>query len=154
MENHPAVLKSRLFHHCLQAIAQRIATAQEAIAAAVAAANEETKSSAGDKYETTRAMMHLEREKNEVQLAKAIQLKNELLAIGPDMVCTTAEAGSLVVTDQGIYYLAGGLGKITLEGEVYYSVAMEAPIGVALKGKAGGDTFSFSGKNFNIRSIY
>lgn len=154
MENHPAALKSRLFHHCLQAIEQRIATAQEAIAAAVAAANEETKSSSGDKYETTRAMMHLEREKNEVQLAKTLQLKNELLATGPDKVCTTAEAGSLVITDQGIYYLAGGLGKITLDGEMYYSIVMEAPIGMVLKGKTEGDAFSFSGKNIQIRLIY
>ncbi len=154
MENHPAAIKSRLFQHCLQAIEQRIATAQEAIAAVSAAANEETKSSAGDKYETTRAMMHLEREKNEVQLAKAIQLKNELLAVGPDKVCTKAEPGSLMLTDQGTFYLAGGLGKITLDGKMYYSVAMEAPIGMALKGKAESENFSFSGKNFKILSIF
>ncbi|MCB0520364.1 MAG: 3-oxoacyl-ACP synthase [Lewinellaceae bacterium] len=147
-------LKTRLFRYCLNAIQQRIDTAQEAIDAATAAANEETKSSAGDKYETTRAMMHLEREKNEVQLAKALQLKQEMLAIGPDKVCEKGEAGGLVVTDQGVYYLAGGIGKIQLEESLYYSIALDAPIGALLKGKTPGDEFSFQGKTFRIELIY
>ena len=56
-------IKQTLYNFCVTYINQRMATAQQAIHTAQASANEETKSSAGDKYETGRAMMQLEIEK-------------------------------------------------------------------------------------------
>jgi hypothetical protein len=50
---------------------QRIASAEEAIRMAQESANQEGKSSAGDKYETGRAMAQLEIEKASGQLAEA-----------------------------------------------------------------------------------
>ena len=60
---------------------ERIAATQEAIYTAQLSANEETKSSAGDKYETGRAMAQLEIEKNTAQLAEALKLKQMLKQI-------------------------------------------------------------------------
>ena len=140
---HLSGIKKQLHQHCLDLILQRMETAREAMEAAAEAANEETKSSAGDKYETGRAMMQLEQEKNKVQLLKAIELKNTLTALNPEKVCSVAEAGSIVMTDNGIYYLGVGLGKIMLEGKTYFAVSLDAPIGQALRGKKAGDRVQF-----------
>jgi hypothetical protein len=71
-------IKQQLYAKCLVFVEQRIATAQEAIASAQRSANEETKSSAGDKYETGRAMAQLEIEKSTLQLAESFKLKQFL----------------------------------------------------------------------------
>jgi sortase (surface protein transpeptidase) len=63
-------LKTRLHSLCVSYVGQRIETAQRAIAIAQASANEETKSSAGDKYETGRAMAQLEIEKIQLNWQK------------------------------------------------------------------------------------
>ena len=52
--------KDELYKKCVQIIENQILLAQQGIENAQQAANEETKSSAGDKYETTRAMMQIE----------------------------------------------------------------------------------------------
>ena len=49
--------KSGLYALCLSFIAQRIETAETALQQAQEASNDDTKSSAGDKFETTREMM-------------------------------------------------------------------------------------------------
>ena len=54
--------KAKLYDSCLKLVDERVAHIEDAMRNAQASANEETKSSAGDKYETGRAMMHLEKE--------------------------------------------------------------------------------------------
>lgn len=84
----------------------------KAIEHAQLAANEETKSSAGDKYETGRAMMQLEIEKQSVQLAEAMKLKHVLSQINPEKTTETIQSGSLVFTDQGNFYISISAGKL------------------------------------------
>jgi len=57
-------LKNKIVGICLAEIEKRIHTAKSAMESAEESARNETKSSAGDKFETGRAMMHLEKEKN------------------------------------------------------------------------------------------
>ena len=64
-------IKQELYKLCQTYIQQRILTAKQAIEAAQQAANNETKSSSGDKYETGRAMMQLEIEKDSAQLSES-----------------------------------------------------------------------------------
>ena len=56
-------LRKILYELCCTYADSRIRVAQEAIQQAQQAANMEEKSTAGDKYETGRAMAHLEKEK-------------------------------------------------------------------------------------------
>ena len=69
-------LKQRLVAECKRYVASRIETANQAMINAQKAANEEDKSSVGDKYETGRAMMQIERDKAAQQLDEALKLKN------------------------------------------------------------------------------
>ena len=61
------------------------------------AANDDTKSTAGDKHETGRAMMHLEREKGEMQLIEAEKLKSFLDRVDISKTYQTVQTGSLVL---------------------------------------------------------
>ena len=145
--------KQQLYQLCVAYIEQRIDTAQEAIRIAQTSANDETKSSAGDKYETGRAMMQLEIEKNTVQLAEAIKLKQLLQQINPDKETTSVQLGSMVTTNQGNFYIAISAGQLTLKGKTYFAISASTPIGIKLMGQQKGAQFIFNNKTYTIEAI-
>jgi len=59
-----------LYQACFEFIDNRIKTIRQAIQETQASADQETKSSAGDKYETGLSMMQLDMEKQAEQLAE------------------------------------------------------------------------------------
>jgi transcription elongation GreA/GreB family factor len=146
--------KQQLYALCRAYIEQRIATAQDAIRTAQSSANEETKSSAGDKYETGRAMMQLEIEKNTIQLAEAQKLKQLLEQIDPERKMNKVQLGSLVITDQGNFYIAISVGQLQHDGKTYFAIAPTSPIGLKLNGHMAGDVVSFNSKNYSIKEIW
>ncbi|MBK6952885.1 MAG: hypothetical protein IPH24_12790 [Crocinitomicaceae bacterium] len=73
-----ADLKSALYKSCLQYAQKRIGTAQAALDSAQEASNEESKSTAGDKHDTSRSMMQIEVEQASRQLSEAEKLRDEL----------------------------------------------------------------------------
>lgn len=146
-------IKVQLHAKCLAYIDQRIDVARKAIEEAQASANEETKSSAGDKYETGRAMMQLEIEKNSTQLAESLKLKRSLLEINTEQTTSTVQRGSLVITDQYNYYIAIGAGQIEIEGKVYLTVSPVSPVGAKLIGLKVGQSFQMNGKTISIERI-
>jgi transcription elongation GreA/GreB family factor len=145
--------KSQLYTLCQSYLERRIRTAREAILAAQQAANDETKNSSGDKYETGRAMMQLEIEKDSVQLAEALKLKNALDRINPHLSPGKVQAGSMVTTNQAIFFLAVSVGKITLHGETYLCISPSSPIGVKLMGLAVNDSFTFNQLEYRLEKI-
>jgi transcription elongation GreA/GreB family factor len=147
-------LKVNLHSLCQAYIEQRIDTAQKAIAIAQASANEETKSSAGDKYETGRAMAQLEIEKNSTQLAEAHKLKAALSQIKPDHPTNTVQPGSLVITNQGNFYIAISAGQLTVDSVNYFSISPASPIGSKLIGLKDGAHFSFNSRAYQIEKVY
>jgi len=148
------IIKQQIYQQLESLIAQRMDTAQSAMQAAEESRDNETKSSAGDKYETGRAMMHLEKEKNKVQLIKAKQLKNELAQIKIAKLSDKVIAGSLVITNQGKYFISVGLGKIIIDDIVYYAVSPLAPIGKVLLNQQVGSSINFQGKTILITHLY
>ena len=61
-------IKQQLYKHCQEFVNQKLDTIQKTILSNKEALNSETKSSAGDKHETGRAMLQLEMEKAGQQL--------------------------------------------------------------------------------------
>ncbi|HAP62994.1 MAG TPA: 3-oxoacyl-ACP synthase, partial [Cytophagales bacterium] len=89
-------IKEGLLKACEAYVQQRQATAKAAIAEAKAAAAEETKSSAGDKYETGRAMAQLAEERAQTQLTEANKLAEGLTLMQRVEPGPKADLGSLV----------------------------------------------------------
>src|SRR5687768_13961392 len=88
-------LKLTIYKSCLAFIDARINNAREALKNAQEASNAESKSTAGDKHDTTRAMMQIEAEQASKQLKEAEKLREELKRIIPTRDYDTVVAGSL-----------------------------------------------------------
>ncbi|OUJ75523.1 3-oxoacyl-ACP synthase [Hymenobacter crusticola] len=147
------MIKNTLHAACLTFVQQRIDAAQQAMQAAQESANNETKSSAGDKYETGRAMAQEERNRNAVQLKEALHLQAELTRIEPDRPCDTVRVGALVQTSLGSFYVSISAGKLTVEGQEFFAISPAAPIAVALQGKRAGEEALFNGKKIRIVEV-
>jgi len=146
-------LKVDLYNKIQAILDERIEQAKSAIASAKQSRDNDTKSSAGDKYETGRAMMQQEMDKNEAQLSKTLLLKKTMALIDPNLVCETIELGSLVITDSGIYFMSIGLGAVDVGKEKIYSVSLVSPIGKFLHQKVAGEQVTFQGRTFSIEHI-
>lgn len=146
-------VKQQLFQACIDHVQSRIANASAAIAEAKEAAASETKSSAGDKYETGRAMMQQEIEKHSRQLTESQKLLQVLNAIDHSKTPATAQLGSLVKTSSASYYLAASIGQVVVGGDQYFVVSPGAPVGQALIGKKKGDSFTFGGRTERIEEV-
>lgn len=147
------ILKKELYNICVNYVKARIATAKQAIDDAQQAANEETKSSAGDKYETSREMIQQETDRNQMQLNEANKLLIALNQINPESNSTSMGLGSLAITNNGKFYLSISAGALTLDGESYFAVSPASPIGGKLLGKKIGDEFSLNGKDYSIKEV-
>lgn len=146
-------IREQLFEKCVSYVNQRIATAQLEINYAQASANAEEKSSAGDKYETGRAMAHLERDKAAQQLQEAIKLKASLEKVNPSVRSESVELGSVITTTQGNFYLAISAGKLQVNDFSAFALSPASPLGQELMHKKVGDQFIFNKKSFEILKI-
>jgi transcription elongation GreA/GreB family factor len=146
--------KKRLHQYCVEIIQQRINAALQAMQNAQAAANSEEKSSAGDKYETGRAMSHLEKDMHARQLAANQNEQAALLAVDSNATHKSVAAGSIVICNEIIFFIAAGIGKITFENETVYLLSPNAPLAKSMFGKVAGDSFNFNNKLVIIREVF
>ena len=138
---------------CEEYVTNKINIAQEAIDNAQKSANEETKSSAGDKYETGRSMLQLDIEKYSAQLHEGMILKKTLNQINYKKTYQNVQSGSLVCTTNGNFFIAIGAGKMSIEGIDYMAISFSSPIGQELYNKSINDEISFRNKKYKIISI-
>lgn len=149
----PITIKESLYNHCVQYVEERMARIQNEIALQQESANEETKSSAGDKYETGRAMAQLEIERNAVQLKEAEKLRSFLKHMVREHSGEVIVPGSLVTTSKGVFYIAISLGAVTLHEQTYVVVSPDSPIGQLLLGKKKGDEMVWRGEKYVVEGV-
>ena len=145
-------IKKQLYLSCLAFVQKRADTVQNTIRSNQKALSSETKSSAGDKHETGRAMLQLEMEKASQQLEGINNMKAVLAKINLDN-SDHIKLGSLIITDKADYFLGISAGEIKIENQVYYAMSPSSPIGRLLLGKEVGDVITFNQK-ITIRAIY
>lgn len=146
-------LKQSLHSHCLKLIEDKISSLHSALDSIEESRNNETKSSAGDKYETSRAMLHIEEEKTRNQLAKTQELKLLLLKINPLDTFEEVSLGCLLICNQGKYFISVPIGKVVLADETYFCISMASPIGKLLRGKKEGEEITFGERKIQIQKI-
>jgi transcription elongation GreA/GreB family factor len=146
-------IKKKLHSKCYKIASQKVNELSSIIQEAQDAANNETKSSAGDKHETGRAMAQLETEKLTKQLSEALKLEQTLSQINPETEHQQVGLGSLVDTDNGSFYLTVSLGRVELENKIYFVISALSPIGKLLFTKKEKESFSFNGKTYVVKSI-
>lgn len=152
-------LSDTLYQLCLEFIENRIKTIRNAIQETQASADEETKSSAGDKYETGLSMMQLDMEKQAEQLAEAIRTRDALHQVKVFDEMNGASNGGIrpgnaVETSQGNFYIAISAGQLKANDKTYFAISPATPIGSKLIGLKVGDKFAFNSKEYSISKIY
>ena len=109
----------------------------------------DTKSSAGDKFETGREMMQREMDKLSALVDNTLNSIAKLDRLTDLPASAVISEGSLVVTDQETYYISIGYGKL----DSVYAISIESPLGVELKGKRVGECIEMRGRKITIKSI-
>lgn len=146
-------LKQALYHKCVSFTQNRLNTINKTIEELQESLTSETKSSAGDKHETGRAMVQLEREKAGHQLAE-IQKINQLLAkIEISKPSKTVALGSVVMTSKANYFIAISAGEFEIEDQKFYAIAANTPIAQLLLGKTIQDDITFRDQHFTIIEV-
>lgn len=146
-------IKKQLYQECLIFVENKLTNIQQTIRSNQEALASETKSSAGDKHETGRAMLQLEMEKAGQQLKIVNEMKLVLEQIDISNKSKVCKLGSLVKTDKVNYFLAISAGQLTVSGNTYFAVSSQSPIGKMLIGKRVNDTINFNGNSFIIESV-
>nr|WP_321234053.1 3-oxoacyl-ACP synthase [uncultured Psychroserpens sp.] len=146
-------LKKDLYTQCQLFVDNRLQAVQKTIAEIQESLTSETKSSAGDKHETGRAMLQLEREKAGQQLAE-IQKINQLLSIIDISKSTEIIGiGSIVYTTQANYFITISAGEIKIDDHSFYAISANTPIAKLLLGKTKGDQIQFRNQDFEIIKV-
>lgn len=131
----------------------RVQAAQEAMQNAQDSANEETKSSAGDKYETGRAMAQIERDRHAQLYDQLRQERAVLDRIDPDFVFQRVGLGALVKTSVGVFFVSVSAGMVVIDGQKVIAMSPQSPLGASLMGKQVGDSFLFQQKKGTIEGL-
>ncbi|WP_299156358.1 3-oxoacyl-ACP synthase [uncultured Tenacibaculum sp.] len=147
-------IKEELFKKCVAYVNKRMETVEEIISSNKKALQSETKSSAGDKHETGRAMLQLEMEKASQQLSGIERMKETLSKINLERTSQLAHLGNIIVTDKNLYFLSISSGQHVIANKTYFSVSVSSPIGRLLLGKKTGDFFVFNGNKQTIKEIF
>ena len=146
-------VKQQLYGFCKSFIENRLVRINSSIDSLQEALTSETKSSAGDKHETGRAMIQLEREKLGNQLAEAQLLQELFKKIPLQSSSSQVGLGSLVLTDQQNYYMGISAGEMKIDGVSYFAIAPNTPIGKLLLAKVVDDVVVFNSRKIVIRQI-
>ncbi|OWK74358.1 hypothetical protein CBW16_02805 [Flavobacteriaceae bacterium JJC] len=125
----------------------------EHLIAETRAANNETKSSMGDKYETSREMVQQEINNLQIQLNENVRAKNSLKLINTNLHQTVG-LGSLVETDKGMFYIAVSLGSVEKDQRRIFLISPESPLAQAMTGKSEGSEFSLNAVKQTIKNIW
>ncbi|MGB6268777.1 MAG: 3-oxoacyl-ACP synthase, partial [Olleya sp.] len=105
-------IKQQLYNQCQQFLDNRLQAIQKTISEIQESLTSETKSSAGDKHETGRAMLQLEREKAGQQLAEIQKTSQILSKIDVSKTSKNIVLGSVVFTTNANYYFAISAGEV------------------------------------------
>lgn len=146
-------LKQELYNQCINFVQNKRSNIQRIIDEIHTSMTSESKSTAGDKHETGRAMLQLEREKAGNQLKEVERLEASLKKLQWDKSTEFIALGSYVVTDTICYYISISAGELVLAGKKVYAISMQSPIGQLLLGKKKGDHFVFRGKSAEIVEV-
>ena len=145
-------MKSELLEIIHQKISEKIQKLEQLIAE-TRAFNNDTKSSMGDKYETSREMLQQEINHLQIQLNEHLKSQKILKNINPNPH-KIVTLGSLVETEKGKFFIAVSLGEITFSQEKIFVISAESPLAKAMNGKKTGESFVVNNLSQIIKNIW
>lgn len=145
-------LKKRLIATCLNQVALNIESAKQLLKNIVESKLNDTKSSAGDKFETSRERLQAEEDRINAVLINSKQLEHKLKTLNT-AACNKVQAGAIIQTNMANYFISIGLGKIVVDDATYYIISPEAPLSKIMWQKQIGETFNINNSIQTITDI-
>lgn len=110
----------------------------------------ETKSSAGDKFETSREMMNQSRQNISGRIDTLKEQAHFLSQNQVRSTLTKVESGSLVETNEGYFFFGLALGNLKYKDHQVIALSFQSPLGEAFHHKKVGEKVIFRDKSFII----
>ena len=145
--------KSSLINSLMTVLNERKASIEKDLAAIEESKNNDTKSSMGDKYETSREMAQAEWNKLQERKGQIALQIHQLQQIQTESPHQKVAQGSFVITPTLQLLFAIPFGKFTFNGEPWMVVSLQSPIGQAFSGKKTGEEVHFNQTTFPIQHL-
>lgn len=145
--------KQHIINACKSHLENKIHSLNSIIKEVSESSNAESKSSAGDKHETSKAMIQLEIEKLGTQLKEAELQLAEFEKINFNKSFQNVEQGSLVQTNKGYFLIASSIGKIEVEGKTIFVISAKSPLALKLMGSKQKDIVMFNDVSYSMITI-
>ena len=139
---------------CLNKLNSQIEELRNVLNQILIATSTDSKSSAGDKHETSVSMAQLEQEKLTNQINILQSLYDSLLNINASTENITVRLGSLIETSIGWFYISVGIGKFDFQGIEIFAMNNNAPLAQKMKGKSKADFILHNNFRIDILNIY
>ncbi len=146
-------LKSNIYSACLKVLDDKIINHQTSMHELTEGLGSDSKSSAGDKHETARAMMQIEYQKIDNQLQEALIQKELLEKMHNDTAADHIIKGSLIKTNKGYLYLSVPLGRINIDNVAVMALSPQSPLGIQLMGLKKNDTTTINKITYVVEEI-
>ena len=145
--------KEKIYVRCCDLLNEKINALQSSLRDLGEGTENDTKSSAGDKHETARAMMQIEQEKISKQLNEALEQKSALEKIYANISSSQITKGSLITTNNGYLFVSVALGKILVDEKQVIVLSPQSPLGLKLMGLKVNDSAEINGIKYSIEKI-
>ena len=116
-------------------------------------AQNDAKSSAGDKHETTLSKLHIEQEKIANKLKEALEQQAILSKLDIEQISNNVILGSLVKTNHLTVFVSTALPKITVDNLSVFAISPQSPLGMQLMHKTLNAEFPVNNVTYKILEI-
>ena len=150
-----AMTKNDIFDALESHLQAAVGEAQGHLASLQEALTSEAKSTAGDKHETGRAMIHQEMRQVNDTLQRSQSALQEWTRMKQVQTAPVQVASGVLVETTGPWVLVGlPLGKLSLEGGLVLGVSPEAPLAQAWHGAKVGDEVRLGSSMLQIVALH
>ena len=107
-----------------------------------------------DRYDSFRDQLIGRRDMFAGQYQKALAEFSVLTRINPKMKSQCAEFGAVIITDRSKFFISISIGKLIIDGDLFYAISPNVPLYKVMKGLKKGDVFEFNKLKHKIVDIY
>jgi transcription elongation GreA/GreB family factor len=145
--------KQKIYNQFRQMLETKINGLQQQLSDLKESTANETKSTAGDKYETARAMLQIEQDNTRRQLQETLEQQSIFTSIDISITSNEIIRGSLVKTNKGYLLISVALGKIVMDGITVIALSPQSPLGKQLMGLRVSDATTINNISYTIEEL-
>ena len=145
--------KEKILDACKSEILDKLTILEKELKYLAHDISQDTKSSAGDKFETSREMANAEIDKLQGQVNSMTKAVTQLNIL-PVSKASIIALGSLVKTDKAWIYISVSLGSLKVNDEQVLVISPAAPLSQILMGKKINEKVTFNKMSYLIKDIY